>query len=149
MQTSLKKKLYWSSLCCDYFQSLSANLTLLLNPLPQTPQRLARETCTRDLPERLARETCTRDWVKLCFIFRLKKNRLVATVCSLLLKCWCTMQSPSIVLSETTGTLLPVYQSCSSDFRHSILNYNHLWLKPQLLPLQLHRFLDSNDYSYR
>ena len=61
MQTSLKKKLYWSSLCCDYFQSLSANLTLLLNPLPQTPQRLARETCTRDLPERLARETCTRD----------------------------------------------------------------------------------------
>jgi len=34
------------------------------------------------------------------------------------------------------------------DFRHNILNYNYLWLNPNYYPLQLHRFLDSNDYEY-
>ena len=36
------------------------------------------------------------------------------------------------------------YQCCSNWFE--IRNY--LWLKPQLLPLQLHRFLDGNDHDY-
>ena len=32
--------------------------------------------------------------------------------------------------------------------RYHILNYNYLWLNPNYYPLQLHRFLDSNDYDY-
>jgi len=34
------------------------------------------------------------------------------------------------------------------DLRYDILNYNYLWLNPQLLPLQLPRFLDNNDCDY-